>query len=364
MDHILRLYVLVVISIMVSPRRQALYLAVLLPIVSPIRAKQQREYRSALPPRTQAESRRTMMPTTPAAPSSGNMNGETTTTTGGRWLSSNTLSDLVRFDFAGSVETHVLGPASNHATVAQDDDTVRQPPLFEIGRSNKNQQQQLRLLTSNLLIPSLYIGADYDFSQQQKRQRRWHGISCVFTRLRFRPTSALTVDVSRDQSIIVDLPSSTAVQCSWRGLRSTFRTTSSHSKSILVSVPVLPARLQWECCLSSNRDLADSAGVQQQQPIDQRSGWLVDAMGQIQGAQSFRLSEHVNARCTLRRRIRWISTDEGVAESTHFGLAMQCRHGNQSNTVAIISAQLEQLPETARLRIRHNVAIGTLLHRR
>jgi hypothetical protein len=356
---------------MVSPARRALYAAMLLSAMSPTWAKQQPEYLSALPPKPQEPRRRIPTRTTPAPTASVNdhhndVAADTTPATGGRMpLPNARLSDLVRFDFSGSVETHVVGPTMSHHAAQQDDgdDAVRQLPLFAIGRTNTGRPEVA--LFRNLLVPSLYVGADYDFGPQQgQQQRRWHGISFLLTRLRFRPTSALAVDVSRDQSMIVDLPSSTAVQCSWRGLRSTLRTMSSRSKSVMVSIPILPSRLQWECRLSSEKDLSDDSSAVNQLAADRRSGWRVDAMGQIQGAQSFRLSDHLNARCSLRRRIRWISSDEGVAESTHLGLSLQCRHGSQSSTMATFAAQLEQLQETARLRIRHDVAIGNLLPHR
>lgn len=251
----------------------------------------------------------------------------------------NTLGDLVRFEFAGSVETHLVGPKYDGNIEAEDDSV--QHPLVELDQP---------FFLSSRALPSLYVGVDYDFGQMQ---RKWHGVACLSSRLRFRPTHGVAFDVSRTQFIDNDdVPSATTLRCSWKDFRSSLRTTSQCS-SLLLSIPVVPSRLHWDCSLSSRRKLSDTMPL--------RSGWVVDATGQIQGSQKFEISPDLNARCSLRRRIRWVDNEEEMVESTHVGLSLQHRHGDQGCTMVSFAAQLEQIQDSAQFRVRHDVAIGGVL---
>lgn len=253
----------------------------------------------------------------------------------------NAIGDLVRFEFSGSVETQLIGPKHDETT-----DTMNEPIQLPLAELDTSRLQYFNTRS----VPSLYIGVDYDFSQ---RQRKWHGISCLLSRLRFQPTPTIAVDVSREQAMDIDVPSATSIACSWKGYRSSLRK-SSQSSSLLVSIPVLPIRLRWDCALSSDSELTRRR--------TQRSRWQVDVMGQIRGSQRFQISQDIDARFSLRRNIRWISSDEGMIESTHVGLSLQLRHGNQYSTETSFTAQLEQIQSSAQLRVRHDVALGRILN--
>lgn len=292
----------------------------------------------------------------------------------------------LHLDFSGRIETHIWG--SPDSAIDQ-----RTTPLIQLDDSPR-------------MMPSLIVGADYDFA------KRWYGATLLSATLRFcragraepagitrssRLLLPTSMDLAREQGLIAAagdeerFATANVVEWRWPLRRNSddanshlhkfndddsmllrMRKTDAGSASATVSLP-LHRRIHWECRLTNVGETScivkPSSGKEEEEVDD---WWIpnvrVDALGQMESTNQVWLTEQkVRLVMTVRRRLNWSAlgfftgnADDGsIPESTRLRFQVQNIGPQSARTTLSMESLLERPFASARVLVRHDVAINT-----